>query len=167
MIPWLIASFSLGNRSLTKPNATGKTEIPIPCNILENSNIIKLEENGEIIRPRVYIDIRIIMIFFFPYMSDNFPLTGVITAPARRYALNIQDEVLYDRSNSWIKWGSAGRSIVSVYIDMVAIELRIASVFQIEWSSSFLLNKEFPFFSLLGPKDQYNLFCAILFALES
>ena len=65
-------------------------------------------------------------------MSDNFPLTGVITAPATRYALSIQDEVLYDKLNSSINWGSAGSSIVSVYIDMVAIELRIARVIHME-----------------------------------
>jgi hypothetical protein len=65
-------------------------------------------------------------------MSDNFPLTGVMTAPATRYALSIQDEVLYDKSNSSINWGSAGRSIVSVYIDIVAIELKIARVIHIE-----------------------------------
>ena len=83
-------------------------------------------------RPTVYIDIRITMILFFPYMSDNFPLTGVITAPATRYALSIHDEVLYDKLKSRINCGSAGRSIVSVYIDIVAMELRIASVFHIE-----------------------------------
>ena len=65
-------------------------------------------------------------------MSDNFPLTGVITAPATRYALSIQDEVLYDKLYSSINWGSAGSSIVSVYMDMVAIELRIARVIHIE-----------------------------------
>ena len=46
--------------------------------------MIKFEENGEMIRPTVYIEMRIIMIFFFPYTSDSFPLTGVITAPATR-----------------------------------------------------------------------------------
>lgn len=65
-------------------------------------------------------------------MSDNFPLTGVITAPATRYALSIQDEVLYDKLNSSINSGRAGSSIVSVYMDMVAIELRIARVIHIE-----------------------------------
>jgi len=64
--------------------------------------MIKFEENGEMMRPTVYIEMRIIMIFFFPYTSDSFPLTGVITAPATRYALSIQDEVLYDKLNSWI-----------------------------------------------------------------
>lgn len=72
------------------------------------------------------------MIFFLPYISDNFPLTGVITAPATRYALSIHDEVLYDKSNSSISWGSAGSNIVSVYIDIVAIELKIARVTHIE-----------------------------------
>jgi hypothetical protein len=55
-----------------------------------------------------------------------------MTAPATRYVLSIQDEVLYDKSNSSINWGSAGRSIVSVYIDIVAIELKIARVIHIE-----------------------------------
>lgn len=132
MMPWLIASFSLGNCSLISPNETGNTDIPIPCKILDISNMTKLEEKGEMISPTVYIKMRIIIILFLPYMSDNFPLTGVITAPATRYALNIQDEVLYDKLKSWINCGSAGRSIVSVYIDIVAIELRIASVVHIE-----------------------------------
>ncbi len=97
-----MASFSLGKCSLMSPKVTGKTEIPIPCKILDISNMRKFEDNGEMTRPMVYIEIRIIMIFFFPYMSDNFPLTGVMTAPATRYALSIQDEVLYDKSNSSI-----------------------------------------------------------------
>lgn len=55
-----------------------------------------------------------------------------MTAPATRYALSIHDEVLYDKSNSSINWGSAGSNIVSVYIDIVAIELRIARVVHME-----------------------------------
>ena len=74
-------------------------------------------------------------------MSDSFPLTGVITAPATRYTLRIQDEELYDKLKSCIRCGSAGRSIVSVYMEIVAIELRIARVVHIEILLFFLLNK--------------------------
>jgi len=105
----------------------------------------KLEEKGEMMRPTVYIDMRIIIIFFLPYMSDNLPLTGVITAPARRYALRIHDEVLYDKLKSSINCGSAGSSIVSVYIEIVAIELRIARVVHIECLLFFSLNKGYLF----------------------
>ena len=48
-----MASFSLGKCSLTSPKVTGKTEIPIPCKILDISNMKKLEEKGEMIRPIV------------------------------------------------------------------------------------------------------------------
>jgi hypothetical protein len=53
IIPWLIASFSLGKCSLTSPKVTGNTEIPIPCKILDISNIKKFEDKGEMARPIV------------------------------------------------------------------------------------------------------------------
>ena len=46
-------------------------------------------------------------------MSDNFPAIGVITAPAIRYDVNIQEDKEYDISNSCIRSGIAGMIIVS------------------------------------------------------
>jgi hypothetical protein len=61
-------------------------------------------------------------------MSDNFPAIGVITAPATRYAVSIQEEVLYVILKSLIISGIAGRSIVSPYMVMRSEEPKIASV---------------------------------------
>ncbi len=65
-------------------------------------------------------------------MSDSLPATGIMTAPGTRYAVSIQDEVLYETLNSRIRSGIAGISIVSAYITMVAMLLRTASTFQAE-----------------------------------
>jgi hypothetical protein len=48
-----MASFSLGKCSLTSPKVTGNTEIPIPCKILDISNMKKFEDKGDITRPIV------------------------------------------------------------------------------------------------------------------
>src|SRR2546430_1509296 len=63
-------------------------------------------------------------------MSESLPEIGVIIAPAIRYVVRIHDDVLYEIEKSFIRSGIAGTSIVSAYIDMVAIRLRIARVFQ-------------------------------------
>jgi hypothetical protein len=66
-------------------------------------------------------------------MSDNLPAIGVITAPpVIRYVVSIQDDVLYGILKSLIRSGIAGTNIVSAYITIVAIELRIATTFQAE-----------------------------------
>jgi hypothetical protein len=62
-------------------------------------------------------------------MSDNLPAIGVITAPVKRYMVSIQEDVPYVMLNSLIRVGMAGVSIVSAYITIVAMELRIASIF--------------------------------------
>src|SRR5579872_5381097 len=68
-------------------------------------------------------------IFLRPYMSESFPEIGVMIAPAIRYAVRIHDDMPYEIWKSFIRSGIAGTSIVSAYITMVAIKLRIASVF--------------------------------------
>jgi hypothetical protein len=55
-------------------------------------------------------------IFFLPYISDNLPPIGTITAAEIRYAVSIQEDVLYDILKSLIISGIAGKSIVSPYI---------------------------------------------------
>ena len=69
-----------------------------------------------------------IIIFFLPYISDNFPAIGVMTAPATRYAVSIQEEALYDMLKSLMILGIAGRSIVSPYIVIKREEPRMPSV---------------------------------------
>src|SRR5690242_15712906 len=63
-------------------------------------------------------------------MSESLPDIGVMIAPAIRYVVRIHDDVLYEIEKSFIRSGIAGTSIVSAYIDIVAIRLSIASVFQ-------------------------------------
>src|SRR5690348_12861791 len=63
-------------------------------------------------------------------MSESLPDIGVIIAPAMRYVVRIHDDVLYEMEKSFIRSGIAGTSIVSAYIDIVAIRLSIARVFQ-------------------------------------
>lgn len=63
-------------------------------------------------------------------MSESLPDIGVIIAPATRYVVRIHDDVLYEMEKSLMRSGIAGTSIVSAYITIVAIRLRIASVFQ-------------------------------------
>ena len=70
-------------------------------------------------------------------MSDNLPAIGVITAPIIRYVVSIQDDVLYGILKSLIRSGMAGTNIVSAYITIVAIELRIATTFQAETGTIF------------------------------
>src|SRR5579864_967529 len=62
-------------------------------------------------------------------MSESFPVIGVMIAPAIRYAVSIHDDMPYEIWKSFIRSGIAGINIVSAYITMVAIKLRIASVF--------------------------------------
>src|SRR3712207_7534047 len=73
-----------------------------------------------------------IIIFFLPYISDNFPAIGVMTAPATRYAVSIQEELLYDISKSLMILGIAGRSIVSPYIVTNREEPRMPSMIHAE-----------------------------------
>jgi hypothetical protein len=61
-------------------------------------------------------------------MSDNFPAIGVATAPEIRYAVSIQDDVLYEISKSWMMSRIAGNNIVSPYIVIRMVDPRIASV---------------------------------------
>jgi hypothetical protein len=61
-------------------------------------------------------------------MSDNFPAMGVATAPEIRYAVSIQDAVLYEISKSWMMSRIAGNNIVSPYIVIRMVDPRIASV---------------------------------------
>ena len=61
-------------------------------------------------------------------MSDNFPAIGVATAPEIRYAVSIQDDVLYEISKSLIMSRIAGSSIVSPYNVIRIVDPRIASV---------------------------------------
>jgi len=61
-------------------------------------------------------------------MSDNFPAMGVATAPEIRYAVSIQDDVLYEISKSWMMSRIAGNNIVSPYIVIRMVDPRIASV---------------------------------------
>src|SRR5689334_1410632 len=65
-------------------------------------------------------------------MSESLPDIGVMIAPAIRYVVRIHDDVLYEMEKSFMRSGIAGTSIVSAYIDIVAIRLSIASVFQAE-----------------------------------
>ncbi len=63
-------------------------------------------------------------------MSDNLPAIGVVTAPVTKYAVRIQDDMLYETWKSFIISGMAGINSVLAYIAMVAMELRITSSFQ-------------------------------------
>ena len=63
-------------------------------------------------------------------MSDNLPAIGVVTAPVTKYAVRIQEDMPYETWKSGITSGMAGINIVSAYIAIVAIELRITSSFQ-------------------------------------
>ena len=54
---------------------------------------------------------------------------GVITAPDIRYEVKIQEDNPYDTSKLLINVGMAGISIVSAYITIVAIQLRITRIF--------------------------------------
>ena len=80
-------------------------------------------------------------IFLFPWISARLLVIGVITAPTIRYVVSIQGEMLYERLNSLMIFGRDGTSMVSVYMTSVAIELRIARVFQAELGilSTFLI----------------------------
>ncbi len=51
--------------------------------------------------------------------------------------VSIQDDVLYGILKSLIRSGMAGTNIVSAYITIVAIELRIATTFQAETRTIF------------------------------
>jgi hypothetical protein len=61
-------------------------------------------------------------------MIDNFDAIGVITAPAIKYELNIQDESEYGILNSLIISGIAGIIIVSPAVEIKSTEPRIKSV---------------------------------------
>jgi hypothetical protein len=65
-------------------------------------------------------------------MSDNFPAIGVATAPEIRYAVSIQDDVLYEISKSLMISRMAGSNIVSPYIVIRIVDPRIASVIHAE-----------------------------------
>jgi hypothetical protein len=65
------------------------------------------------------------------------PAIGVITAAVIRYVVSIQADVLYGILKSLIRSGIAGTSIVSAYITIVAIELRIATTFHAEAGITF------------------------------
>jgi len=62
-------------------------------------------------------------------MSDSLPAIGVITAPAIKYDVKIQDDDPYETSKSLIRVGMAGINIVSAYITIVARQLRMISTF--------------------------------------
>jgi hypothetical protein len=57
---------------------------------------------------------------------------GVATAPAIRYAVSIQDDILYEISKSLIMSRIAGNSMVSPYIVIRIVDPRIASVIHAE-----------------------------------
>src|SRR5919198_6389004 len=57
---------------------------------------------------------------------------GVATAPAIRYAVSIQDDVLYEISKSLMMSRIAGNNIVSPYIVIRMVDPRIASVIHAE-----------------------------------
>ena len=69
-------------------------------------------------------------IFFFPYISDNLPAIGVITAPVIRNDASIQEDALYVILKSLIISGIAGSIIVSANIAIRPTQLKIASVTQ-------------------------------------
>jgi len=55
-----------------------------------------------------------------------------MTAPDIRYAVSIQDDIVYDTSKSRIRSGIAGINIVSAYMAIVARLARTASAFHAE-----------------------------------
>src|SRR6188472_2971175 len=61
-------------------------------------------------------------------MSDNFAAMGVATAPEIRYAVSIQDDVLYEILKSRMISRIAGNNIVSPYIVIRMVDPRIPSV---------------------------------------
>ena len=69
-------------------------------------------------------------IFFFPYISDNLPAIGVITAPVIRNDTSIQEDALYVILKSLIMSGIAGSIIVSANMAIMPTQLKIASVTQ-------------------------------------
>jgi hypothetical protein len=54
---------------------------------------------------------------------------GVMTAPAIRYEVRIQDDILYDTWKCPMRSGIAGINMVSAYITIVAMQLNMASIF--------------------------------------
>src|SRR5712692_5464401 len=64
--------------------------------------------------------------------ADNFPTIGVLTAPEIRYAVSIQEDVVYEISKSLIISRIAGNNIVSPYIVIRTVDPRIASVIHVE-----------------------------------
>ena len=104
--------------------------MPMPINTLAVTRERKLVERAPITRPSIKIPKIISSILFLPYVSDNLPAIGVMTAPVTRGAASIQDESSYEMSKIYNKFWNSRRTIVSEDIAIMPRPLNIASVIQ-------------------------------------
>lgn len=128
IIPWTMASDSFGKTVCMILKASGNIASPKPWITLATIKKEKFIANLANNVPITYNIIKVKRISFFPKMIDNFDATGVITAPAIKYELNIQDESEYVILNSLIISGIAGIIIVSPAVEIKFTEPRIKSI---------------------------------------